>query len=254
MNATQNELMNSAPVYAGLIPCGNANPSGWRARTFLGGDGRDKVVEPIYEYCEWEDIGVPQEAALSFECALGNYVTSNILYVWERTEFDWRGIFADRQNALYHLYNGGNCPRSPIESMLAGWLVWLDGEYFGFPDCSPEFLDVLLEEWKSGDKSRGDVPRLFLISQDKHGSYKSDFTLTAYYQGKVSRTVVECDGHDFHEKTKAQAAHDKKRDRSMVTSGCRVLRFTGSEIFKDARSCAAQIREVVLQSYRDVGL
>ena len=44
--------------------------------------------------------------------------------------------------------------------------------------------------------------------------------------------AVECDGHEFHEKTKQQAARDKARDRD---------RFTGSEIWKDPGACADEV-------------
>ena len=30
---------------------------------------------------------------------------------------------------------------------------------------------------------------------------------------------MECDGHDFHERTKEQASSDKKRDRSLQAAG-----------------------------------
>lgn len=53
--------------------------------------------------------------------------------------------------------------------------------------------------------------------------------------------VVECDGHDFHERTKEQAAHDKERDREMQIAGYRVMRFTGSEIHRDVEKCVAAV-------------
>lgn len=53
--------------------------------------------------------------------------------------------------------------------------------------------------------------------------------------------VVECDGHDFHERTKEQARHDKKRDRFFQSKGYKVLRFTGSEIWADPDRCAEEI-------------
>lgn len=56
---------------------------------------------------------------------------------------------------------------------------------------------------------------------------------------------VECDGHDFHERTKEQAARDKRRDRDLQSVGWVVARFTGSEIFKDAPAAAAQVRDIV---------
>ena len=61
--------------------------------------------------------------------------------------------------------------------------------------------------------------------------------------------VVECDGHDFHERTKEQAAHDRQRDRWMQTAGWSVLRFTGSEIRRDPHGCAREVVEF-LQSPR----
>jgi uncharacterized protein DUF559 len=57
--------------------------------------------------------------------------------------------------------------------------------------------------------------------------------------------VVECDGHDFHEKTKEQAARDKSRDRDMLAQGYRVLRFTGSEIHNRAEKCAMEIDAII---------
>lgn len=53
--------------------------------------------------------------------------------------------------------------------------------------------------------------------------------------------VVECDGHDFHERTKEQARRDKARDRFLQSVGCRVLRFIGSEIWAESERCAAEI-------------
>ena len=58
---------------------------------------------------------------------------------------------------------------------------------------------------------------------------------------------VECDGHDFHEKTKEQAARDKKRDRDLQALGYRVLRFSGSEIYRDVNACILAIFEQLNQ-------
>jgi very-short-patch-repair endonuclease len=50
--------------------------------------------------------------------------------------------------------------------------------------------------------------------------------------------VIECDGHDFHERTKEQAARDRKRDRAVQSAGHIMLRYTGSEIYRDPLGCA----------------
>jgi len=70
------------------------------------------------------------------------------------------------------------------------------------------------------------------------GRYRADF---AVLHKPDRRIVVECDGHDFHEKTKKQAAHDKKRDRFLQGEGWPVLRFTGQEIVTDVEACATEV-------------
>lgn len=59
--------------------------------------------------------------------------------------------------------------------------------------------------------------------------------------------AIECDGHDFHERTVEQAGRDKKRDR-IIQKYMPVLRFTGSEIHKDPISCAEQCFEFLSDS------
>lgn len=74
---------------------------------------------------------------------------------------------------------------------------------------------------------------LILQQQVSIGTYRVDFLIAG------RRTaVVELDGHAFHERTKEQAARDKKRDRDLQTSGLAVLRFTGSEVWRDPHGAA----------------
>lgn len=81
-----------------------------------------------------------------------------------------------------------------------------------------------------------------IAPQWKIGSYRMDFALMfgSADNALTSRVVVECDGHDFHEKTREQAARDKLRDRYILAHGWPVLRFTGSEIHRDAEACAEE--------------
>lgn len=53
--------------------------------------------------------------------------------------------------------------------------------------------------------------------------------------------IVECDGHDYHERTKEQAARDRSRDRKAQQEGFTIYRFTGSEIWRDPLGCAERI-------------
>lgn len=73
--------------------------------------------------------------------------------------------------------------------------------------------------------------------------YVADFVLLT----DVAKIVIECDGHDFHERTKEQARHDRSRDRAMTEAGWLVMRFTGSEIWSNPFACAEQVIEFALQ-------
>jgi very-short-patch-repair endonuclease len=67
--------------------------------------------------------------------------------------------------------------------------------------------------------------------------YRADFLFTSI-SGGMRKVVVECDGHDFHERTKEQAERDRKRERRLVELGYTVIRFTGREIWRDPLKCA----------------
>jgi very-short-patch-repair endonuclease len=53
------------------------------------------------------------------------------------------------------------------------------------------------------------------------------------------------DGHDFHERTKEQAARDRQRERSITKRGYTIIRFTGSEVFYNPRKCVEEVIEIV---------
>lgn len=58
---------------------------------------------------------------------------------------------------------------------------------------------------------------------------------------RLEAMVVECDGHEFHEKTVEQATRDKARDRLLQSCGLFVFRYTGSDIFNRCFDNAKEI-------------
>lgn len=84
-----------------------------------------------------------------------------------------------------------------------------------------------------------------LAIQPKIGNYRVDFALGCHDCGIPVMVAIECDGHDFHERTKEQAERDRSRDRYLTGDGFLVLRFTGREIWRDARGCAAQVLKII---------
>jgi very-short-patch-repair endonuclease len=81
---------------------------------------------------------------------------------------------------------------------------------------------------------------LHIYPQVTLDGYRIDF-LALYQSGDEQIvTVIELDGHDFHERTKRQASHDKKRDRHFTKKGWQVLRYTGSDIWRSPSECARE--------------
>ena len=120
---------------------------------------------------------------------------------------------------------------------------------------SQQNIRLAFKPWKRGISFQ-DVPDehdAVIISQAEIGDYRADFVIVmgaAQRPANVgTRIVVECDGHEFHDRTKEQAKRDRERDRFMQDQGFRVYRFTGSEIYNSPLKCS----EAVLRSLWFVG-
>lgn len=134
---------------------------------------------------------------------------------------------------------------SPIEEILLAALI-----------CDAETSEYKVE-FMSGSNPP-DEPYFdqaaFVYQQAKVGPYRVDFIIqdaTIPFEIAAWRwMIVECDGHDFHERTKEQARRDKRRDRFFQSKGFKVLRFTGSEIWADPENCASEvINELACNDY-----
>lgn len=100
------------------------------------------------------------------------------------------------------------------------------------------------------DRIRGD---LIIVGQASIDRWRADFLIQFMdLAGNVCSIVVECDGHDFHERTKEQAARDRSRDRDMAARGIVVLRFTGSEIYRDPSLCGCEVYNLIRNMYEGI--
>jgi len=124
---------------------------------------------------------------------------------------------------------------SPIEEMLLASLL---------SEALCQGLFIQLQGHNDGVYLGDDGPDIIRIfPQHQIGKYRVDFYLEYWCMNRMLKLlIVECDGHDFHEKTKQQAQSDKKRDR-ILQNVAPVYRYTGSEIFKEAHECTYQIVE-----------
>lgn len=156
------------------------------------------------------------------------------LAVWARENI---GEFCAPLSAL------GNQTESPIEQKMLMELAFAN---WGVVSNSP--LGALVPMvWHDVTMPFAPDEALPLIIAPQYpiGRYRID---VAIFAGKGPldgpqrvRICVECDGHDYHERTKGQASRDKKRDRELQRAGWYVFRFTGSDIHKDARACAQEV-------------
>lgn len=82
-------------------------------------------------------------------------------------------------------------------------------------------------------------------AQERILDWPADFVIATLGPDDKERiAVVECDGHAFHERTKEQAQRDRSRDRAVQGRGWRMIRYTGSELYKDA--CTRVMEDTLL--------
>ena len=140
---------------------------------------------------------------------------------------------------------------SPIEKLMRG--AFLAKQIHSSHWLSVDFLNSEPGQF-SLEKLNGLSPhafegwRLTVFPQVAIGPYRADFVVLASIKDndtgdELSRPllVVECDGHEFHEKTKEQAARDKARDRYMTGLHVPVMRFTGREIWRSPTDCVEEV-------------
>jgi len=80
--------------------------------------------------------------------------------------------------------------------------------------------------------------RLLLIPQFKWLIYRSDWAI--YNPKTTGALLIECDGKEFHSGPE-QIAHDQKKDQAANDLGFLTMRFTGSQIHRNADGCAKEI-------------
>ncbi|MCO7127777.1 DUF559 domain-containing protein [Sporolactobacillus shoreicorticis] len=138
-------------------------------------------------------------------------------------------IYEDVCFSLHYLSNKYKECGSPIEFLmfmnLRGTLDFIN-DYYG-----TQFYQQLQARVKTnGHNYRIDI----LVAESFRENDKN-----------ATRIAIECDGHDFHEKTKEQAQHDKQRDRYLQMEGFKVMRFTGSEIYNHPSKCATDVGSMI---------
>lgn len=99
--------------------------------------------------------------------------------------------------------------------------------------------------------SQSEMPKsdtlLTLAPQYKWNNYRIDWAVQLKGEKKNTSDLffIECDGHDFHERTKEQAERDRRKDRLIQQAGIPIMRFTGREIYRSPAACATQVIDFI---------
>ena len=168
------------------------------------------------------------------------------------TEDEWNAIL-EKGNVYDFLVdkvaNALNNDKSNYEARLTDYL-W---------KCESPIEQLLyLEMLKLTYSSLNSNPYVDVIAIDNQvevncgdEKYRVDFLIPVEYINPFSDNrvgkfyVVECDGHEFHEKTKQQVINDNKRTRKLQEYGFQVIRYSGSEIYNSSHRCATNLFNII---------
>lgn len=128
----------------------------------------------------------------------------------------------------YYITSALNC-ESPIEQLLLLHLLELR-EHNHFKDFDSDAYVMILPQKEV---------------EYEGNKYRIDIAIEIKFMGKTHLFAIECDGYEFHEKTKEQALRDKKRQRDLTALGYHVIRFTGSEIWREPFKAAHEVNKLI---------
>lgn len=162
---------------------------------------------------------------------------------------EWAEDIAARAHEAFTYQCGrirGRC-QSPIEEILGMSIFYQMRDWIDDADADMGGAHWMMSEYTWPDESATPFDGVFCFQQARIGNYRPDFLFVIQDRTRSVRKalVVECDGHAFHERTKQQAAHDRSRDRWMTSNDVTVLRFTGSEIWRDPVGAGEEVCELI---------
>lgn len=195
----------------------------------------------------FDDFWTPEDFDAAYPLAKDEYRTAENLSESRLGSEAWKRPIAKMVENFFHSQMGflssavGRC-ESPIEEAflagLVGSYVGIDGLRFSraVVKCFPDAFDVLV-----------------VVPQAQLGPHRVDFLLQKFEampDRMTASIAVECDGHEFHERTKDQARRDKGRDRAIQALRIPVVRFTGSELWMNPVKCAEEAIHVLNSNLR----
>lgn len=164
---------------------------------------------------------IEEEDFYSEDFELEKYVDNKIKYIIECETIEYKN----------NLIEGIIGCESPIEQMLAIAMKRIQME--NILKYNP-YIDIVAIDNQAE-----------IMCNDK--KYRVDFLITVDYKEQEYKFfIIECDGYEFHQKTKEQVERDNKRQRLLQKEGYEVIRFSGSEIWNKPLRCANEILQIII--------
>lgn len=100
---------------------------------------------------------------------------------------------------------------------------------------------------------------IFLFSQVTIKVEKKKYIVDFYFEQDQyvnrfdtdKKIIIECDGHEFHQKTKEQVKHDNEREYDLKMAGYEIIRFSGSQIYNEPFKCAEDAYNYIIKSIKE---
>ena len=137
---------------------------------------------------------------------------------------------------LYVNWIGNNEITSPIEQIyyLADQILYYENDVSLFDMPIPQY------EIKCSNK-RYKTDFFYTNEESKILAEEQGFQ----YPYSDIRVIVECDGHDFHEKTKQQVKKDNERQMALQLAGYDVIHFSGSQVYENPMKCVKEVHDYI---------
>lgn len=132
------------------------------------------------------------------------------------------------QNGKIEERPGGIIQEMPLKSLMP---VLLYG-------CTPieAIFDMAFQTYVlGGGEFEG---KTFYFLEEQHEVLIREKRYVVDFFNEKSNLIIECDGHDFHQKTKEQVRKDNEREYDLKMAGYNILRFSGSQIYNRPFECA----------------
>ena len=101
----------------------------------------------------------------------------------------------------------------------------------------------------------GEVSSIALFSQKEIKANGKKYIVDFYFEedeyvnkfNTDKKIIIECDGYEFHQKTKEQVQKDNEREYNLKMAGYEILRFSGTQIYNNPFKCAEDTYNYIIK-------